>query len=169
MKTVAWYALPVVIAAGLAWSVEHYRLSAELADVRQGHVEQLLALEQANTDELELAARKAESLQAQLAALDARYTQELQDAQAHNTELRDAVDVGTRRLRILAQRPAACPAVPGAADGAGLGDGAAVELSATAGRAYFRLRAGLTSDTAKLVACQAILSNIAADREPTGG
>jgi prophage endopeptidase len=154
------YVAPAALAALLAWGVEHYRMSAELANVRQSHAERLHAMVEANAATLEQATRKAESLQAQLAALDAQYTQELQDAQAHNIELRDAVDAGAKRLRILAKRPASCPAMPGTTDSAGVGDGAAVELSAAAGRAYHRLRAGLTSDTAKLQACQAILARL---------
>ncbi|WP_375058403.1 lysis system i-spanin subunit Rz [Zobellella sp. DQSA1] len=150
------YVAPAVLAALLAWSAEHYRLSAELAAVRRDHTEQLLALEQANTAELARATRRAESLQQQIIQLDELHTKELSRAQQDNNELRGAVDAGAKRLRILAQRPASCP-VPGTAGDTGLGDGAAVELSAAAGRAYHRLRAGLTSDTAKLQACQQLL------------
>lgn len=153
------YVAPAALAALMAWGVEHYRLSAELASVRRDHAEQLLAMEQANAAELARATRKAESLQQQIIQLDEQHTKELSRAQQDNNELRDAVDAGVKRLRILAKRPANCP-VPGTTDGAGLGDGAAVELSSAAGRAYHRLRVGLTEDTAKLQACQAILARL---------
>lgn len=158
------YVAPAALAALLAWGVEHYRLSAELAVVRRDHTEQLLALEQANAAELARATRKAESLQLQIIQLDEQHTKELSRAQQDNNELRDAVDAGNKRLRILSKRPASC-SVPGTTDGTGLGDGAAVELSAAAGRAYHRLRAGLTSDTAKLQACQAILREISTSKQ----
>ncbi|MCT7656152.1 lysis protein [Oceanimonas sp. NS1] len=95
--------------AGLG--VEHYRLSAELADVRRGHTEQLLALEQVNAAELARVTRRAESLQLQIIQLDEQHTKELSRAQQDNNELRDAVDAGNKRLRVLVRRPAHCPAV----------------------------------------------------------
>ncbi|WP_019933866.1 lysis system i-spanin subunit Rz [Oceanimonas smirnovii] len=158
------YVAPAALAALLAWGVEHYRLSAELASVRRDHAEQLLAMEQANAAELARATRKAESLQQQIIQLDEQHTKELSRAQQDNDNLRDAVDAGVKRLRILAKRPASCP-VPGTTGDTGLGDGAAVELSAAAGRAYHRLRAGLTSDTAKLQACQTILREISTSKQ----
>lgn len=151
------YVAPAALAALLAWGVEHYRLSAELAVVRQGHTDKMLKIEQASAAELARVTRRAESLQLQIIQLDEQHTKELSRAQKDNNELRDAVDAGAKRLRILAKRPASCPAMPGTTGDTGLGDGTAVELSATAGRAYHRLRAGLTSDTAKLQACQQLL------------
>lgn len=154
------YITIAMTASFVVLAVSHSSLKAELADVQRDHVEQLRVMAEANATELEQATRKAESLQQQVAAIDAHYTQELNDAKANVDRLRTAVDAGTRRLHILAKRPTYCPAVPGAADDTRLGDGAAVELSATAGRAYHRLRNGLTSDTAKLAACQAILRQV---------
>ena len=147
-------------AALLAWSLEHYRMSAELAVVRSEHTAVLLKLTEDNATELEEATRRAELLQQQVADIDAHYTQELTNAKANADRLRDAVDSGARRLHILGQRPASCPAVSGTADDTGVGDGAAVELHPSARRAYFNLRAGLSTDTAKLEACQLILKSL---------
>lgn len=149
-----------VLAGLLAWSLEHYRLSAEIAAVQREHAAVLLKLSEANTTELEQATRRAELLQQQVADIDAHYTQELTNAKANADRLRDAVDAGARRLHILGQRPASCPAVPGTADDTSVGDGAAVELHPAARRAYFNLRAGLSTDTAKLEACQLILKSL---------
>lgn len=165
------YALPALLVGVLAWGVEHLRLSAELADTHLTHTEQLRAITKANTQELERATRQAESLQQQVAALDTRYTQELTNAKANADRLRDAVDSGAKRLRILAKRPAHCPAVPGAPGDTSLGDGAGLELDPVARRAYFSLRAGIDRDTAKLNACQGILRQLTArnDHGATGG
>ena len=157
MIKLAPYAGVALAAALLAWALEHNRMSAELATVRFDHAEVLRRLAEDNAYELEQATRRAELLQQQVADIDAHYSQELTDAKAINNELRDAVDSGTRRLHILGRRPASCPAVPGTTDDTSVGDGAAIELHPTARRAYFNLRAGLTSDTAKLAACQGIL------------
>lgn len=156
MKVLPYISL-VIGAAVVGWSLEHYRLSAELAGVHQSHAIYLREIAEHNADELDKAKRKAESLQQQIADIDAHYTQELTNAKANADRLRDAVDAGARRLHILGQRPASCPAVPGTADDTGMGDGSAVELHPAARRAYFNLRAGLTTDTAKLEACQQLL------------
>lgn len=148
------------MAALLAFGFEHYRLSAELATVRGEHAEVLRVLAEANTAELEQATRHAESLQQQVVDIDARYTQELTDAKANADRLRDDVDSGAKRLLILGKRPASCPAMPATSGDTGVGDGAAIELHPTAGRAYHNLRSGLTADTKKLLACQEILAGL---------
>lgn len=151
------YISAAMVAGLLAWSLEHYRMSAQLAAVRSEYAAVLLKLAEDNATELEQAAHRAELLQQQVAGIDAHYTQELNDAKANAVRLRDAVDSGTRRLHILAKRPASCDAVPTTTDDTSVGDGAVVELDATARRAYFNLRAGLITDTAKLATCQEIL------------
>ncbi|GAA3721204.1 hypothetical protein GCM10022421_32160 [Oceanisphaera sediminis] len=160
MMRLAPYVAIAMTASFMILAVSHTNLKTELADVRRGHAEQLLDMAAASALDMERVTRHAESLQAQLAALDAQYTKELNDAQAKNGELRAAVDAGARRLHILTKRPTHCPAVSGTADDTSLGDGATVELAPAARRAYFNLRAGVTSDTAKLAACQDILRQI---------
>ena len=155
-------ALPYIgiaaVAALLAWTIEHNRMSAELAAVRLENAEVLRRLAEDNADELERVTRRADLLQQQVADIDAHYTQEIIDEKVKSDALRDAVDAGNKRLLILGKRPASCPTVPTATDGASVGDGATIELSPVAQRAYFNLRAGLTNDTNKLLACQAILA-----------
>lgn len=147
-----------VLAALLAWVLEHNRMSAELAAVRLENAEVLRRLAEDNADELERVTRRADLLQQQVADIDAHYTQEMIDEKVKSDALRDAVDAGNKRLLILAKRPTSCPAVSSTTDGASVGDGATIELSSVARRAYFNLRTGLTSDTNKLLACQAILA-----------
>ncbi|MFP2768052.1 lysis system i-spanin subunit Rz [Oceanisphaera sp. KMM 10153] len=151
------YGLAIFAAAYLAWFTTATYYHAELTAVQRDHAEQLRMMVEINAAELEQATRKAESLQQQVAAIDAHYTQELNDAKANVDRLRDAVDSGARRLHILAKRPIHCPAVPGAPGDTGMGDGEAVELAPGARRAYYRLRYGITADIAKLAACQEIL------------
>lgn len=148
----------VVLAGLLAWSFEHNRMSAELAAVRLENAEVLRRLAEDNADEVERVTRRADLLQQQVADIDAHYTQEMLDEKVKADALRDAVDAGNKRLLILAKRPSSCPTVSSTTDGASVGDGVTIELSPVAQRAYFNLRSGLTSDTNKLLACQAILA-----------
>lgn len=157
---------PFVLAAALGWGFEHFRLSAALAEQAQDHDHNMRRLAERHAEDTARLQRDADALQQQLDGLDAYYTQELTNARNQTSELRDAVDAGHQRLRILAKRPASCPAPAGAPDHPGLGDGAAVELAGPARRAYFRLRDGITADTAKLQACQSLLQQITAHRPP---
>ena len=152
------YVGAAVVAAYLSWSATDYRLKQEIARINSKHSQQITSITQAMLAEITIARQRADKLQGQIGDIDAKFTNDLSVAQAESDSLRDAVNVGDKRLRILGNRPASCPSVPGATDGASLGDGAAIELSAAAGRAYFSLREGLTSDAAKLSACQEILS-----------
>lgn len=151
-----------MVAALLAWALEHYRMSAELAVVRRDHAEVLRELAEANATELEQATRAAESLQQQVADIDAHYTQELTDAKANADRLRDDVDAGNKRLLILGKRPTSCAAVPTPTGDTSMGDGASIELAPAARRAYFNLESGLTKDTKALLACQSILRSLSA-------
>ena len=162
MIKLAPYVGVAAVAALLAWTIEHNRMSAELAAVRLENAEVLRRLAEDNAYELERVTRHADLLQQQVADIDAHYTQELTDAKADADRLRDDVDSGTRRLLILGKRPASCDAVPTTTHGTGMGDGATIELDPTARRAYFNLRDGLTSDTKALLACQDILRSLSA-------
>lgn len=157
---------PFVMAAALGWGVEHFRLSAALAEQAQAHDKTMASIAKAHLEETAQLQRDADALQQQLYGLDAHYTQELTNARNQTDKLRDAVDAGHKRLRILAKRPASCPDPAGQADHSGLDSGAAVELAGPARRAYFRLRDGITADTQKLLACQDMLKRITADRPP---
>lgn len=159
-------ALGVALGAALGWTLEHYRLSADLAEQAQAHDNTMRQLAERHAEDSDRLQRDADALQQQLAGLDAYYTQELTNARNQTNELRDAVDAGHQRLRILAKRPEHCPTPTGPSDYSGLDTGTAVELAGPARAAYFRLRDGITADTAKLQACQALLQQITAQRPP---
>lgn len=88
--------------------------------------------------------------QQEVAALDAKYTRELNSAKRENERLRADVVAGHRRLRIQGAR-----CVPNAAATSGMGDGAAIELNRGAGQIVFDIRAGVISDQQKLRFLQA--------------
>lgn len=88
--------------------------------------------------------------QRDVAALDAKYTKELADAQAENDRLRADVVAGKRRLQI-----AATCSKDGASVTAGLVDGSSPRLTADAELNYWRLRDGIATVTKQLTGLQA--------------
>ncbi|MDF6269981.1 lysis protein [Escherichia coli] len=87
--------------------------------------------------------------QRDVAALDAKYTKELADAQAENDRLRADVVAGKRRLQIAAT----CS--KGETTGAsGLVDGSSPRLTEDAELNYWRLRDGIATVTKQLTGLQ---------------
>lgn len=158
--------LCLALGAGLGWMVEHYRLSAALAEQDSGHSKVMRDAAERYAKETDRLQRDADALQQQMAGLDDYYTKELTHARNQTRELRDAVDAGDKRLRVLVKCPASCPKPASTADRTGVDTGTAVELAGSARTAYFRLRDGITADTQKLLACQSMLKRITAARPP---
>ena len=88
--------------------------------------------------------------QRDVAALDAKYTKELADAQAENDRLRADVVAGKRRLQIAAT--CSRDETTGAS---GLADGSSPRLTADAELNYWRLRDGIATVTKQLTGLQA--------------
>ncbi|EGT4409564.1 lysis protein [Cronobacter sakazakii] len=85
--------------------------------------------------------------QRDVAALDAKYTQELADANAENDALRKRLDNGGR-VRVKGGCPVS--ATTKTSGTSGMGNDAAVELSDVAGRNVLSIRAGIIRDQASL-------------------
>lgn len=82
--------------------------------------------------------------QRDVAALDARYTKELADANATIESLRADVSAGRKRLQVSAT----CPKSTSGASG--MGDGESPRLTADAELNYYRLRSGIDRITAQV-------------------
>ncbi|MDA4819274.1 MULTISPECIES: lysis protein [Enterobacter cloacae complex] len=87
--------------------------------------------------------------QRDVAALDAKYTKELADAQAENDRLRADVVAGKRRLQI-----AATCSKDETTGSSGLVDGSSPRLTADAELNYWRLRDGIATVTKQLTGLQ---------------
>jgi len=85
--------------------------------------------------------------QRDVAALDAKYTKELADANAENDRLRADVVAGKRRLQI-----AATCSKDGASATSGVVDGSSPRLTEDAELNYWRLRDGIATVTKQLTA-----------------
>lgn len=141
-------ALALLVALGAAfaggWLVNGWRIGEDIAEYRQ-------ELAKAAAAEVQAAQDETRERQRQLEALDARYTQEMADAQAEIDRLADDVADGRRRLRLNAECPGERSGAPGTAGGA---DAAAPRLTASAERDYLRLRRGIEAVTAQVIGLQ---------------
>ncbi len=145
----------LAVAAGLlaafaaGWLVNGWRAEARIGAINAATAQASQAAEHQSRE-------REQVLAAAIAQIDQEKTDEQAKFRTETETLRAAVAAGTARLRVAARCPAAN--LPGAAAGSGLGDGAAPDLDADAGPAYFALRAGLDQQSRQLMACQSILA-----------
>ena len=128
----------VVVSLGLA--VYHYRDNA--TEYKRQRDEKTQALNLANATITDMQTRQRD-----VAALDAKYTKELDDAKAENDALQRKLDNGGR---VLVKGKCPVPASTETASTTGLGNDATVELSPVAGRNVLGIRSGIISDQASL-------------------
>lgn len=124
----------LVVISGLAWSANHYRDNA--IEYKKQCDDKTQALNLANDTITDMQTRQRD-----VAALDAKYTKELSDAQKTISDLRRDVDSGAKRLRVAAT----CPAVRKATSATGVDDAGAPELTPDARRNYFDHRDGIAT------------------------
>lgn len=137
-------AVVVCIIVSLGWAVNHYRDNA--AEYKKQRDEKTQALNLANATITDMTARQRD-----VAALDAKYSQELADAKAENDALQRKLDNGGR---VLVKGKCPVPSATQAAGSASMGDDATVELSSVAGRNVLGIRSGIISDQTSLRALQ---------------
>lgn len=125
------------IIVSLGWAVNHYRDNA--IDYKEQR-------DKANKD-LNLAKETISDMQTRqrdVAALDAKYTKELSDANATIESLRADVSAGRKRLQVSAT----CS--KSATGTSGMGDGESPRLTTDAELNYYRLRSGIDKITAQV-------------------
>ncbi|KIU31122.1 lysis protein [Atlantibacter hermannii] len=139
-----WFPLVVLMLTGvLTVLVNRYRDNA--TEYKKQRDEKTQALSLANATIYDMQVRQRE-----VAALDAKYTKELADAQENINQLERDVAVGRKRLQISAR----CP-TNGAASTASVDDGAGPRLTDTAERDYFTLRERIETVSRQLTGLQA--------------
>lgn len=136
-----WMQLLVVAFIGvLAFFVNHYRDNAITYKDQRDKVTKNLRL--ANDTIKDMKVRQRE-----VAALDAKHTQELADAKAQNDALQRKLDNGGR---VLVKGRCRVPTSTQTAGTSGVGNDASVELSPVAGRNVLGIRSGILSDQTSL-------------------
>ncbi|HED1212307.1 lysis protein [Enterobacter asburiae] len=138
-----WLQLLVVALIGvLAFSVNRYRDNAITYKDQRDKAAKNLSTANATIKDMQVRQRD-------VAALDAKYTKELADAQAENDRLRADVVAGKRRLQI-----AATCSKDETTGASGLADGSSPRLTADAELNYWRLRDGIATVTKQLTGLQ---------------
>ncbi|PBR54563.1 lysis protein [Escherichia coli] len=129
--------LVICIIVGLSWAVNHYRDNAITYKAQRDKNARELKLANAAITDMQMRQRD-------VAALDARYTKELADANATIESLRADVSAGRKRLQVAAT---CAKSTTGAS---GMGDGESPGLTADAELNYYRLRSGIDKITAQV-------------------
>ncbi|EKK7717113.1 lysis protein [Cronobacter dublinensis] len=129
----AWWK-PLLFLAAVGFAL-YYRASLTKAEASLTNVNRALKLAK---NDIEIMQRS----QRDVAALDAKYTKDLADAQKNIAQLERDVAAGRKRLQLNAT----CPA-NGAPGTSGVGDAPTARLTNSAQRDYFTLRDGIETVT----------------------
>ncbi|EAQ6132895.1 lysis protein [Salmonella enterica] len=136
-----WLQLSVVLlVVVLALATTHYRGNAIHYKKQRDDKALALGLANATIDDMQIRQRD-------VAALDAKYTKELADAQTRNTDLQRRLAAGGR---VRVEGRCSVPTQTETASTSHMGNAATVELSPGAGQNVFNIRAGIISDQEKL-------------------
>ncbi|EDK9393341.1 lysis protein [Salmonella enterica] len=130
----------LIVATALGWTTSHYHGNAvKYKDQRDTVTHNLKMANETISD--------MKTRQRDVAALDAKYTKELADAQTRNTDLQRRLAAGGR---VRVEGRCSVPTETETAGASRVGNAATVELSRTAGQNVLDIRAGIISDQEKL-------------------
>lgn len=135
-------AFVICLLVSMAWAINHYRDNAIAYKDQRDKATEKLSMANATIKDMQ-------TRQRDVAALDAKYTKELADANAENNRLRADVVAGKRRLQI-----AATCSKDETTGSSGLVDGSSPRLTADAELNYWRLRDGIAAVTKQLTGLQ---------------
>ncbi|EAV6569590.1 lysis protein [Salmonella enterica] len=130
----------LIVAAAQGWTTSHYHGNAVKYKEQRDTATHNLKLANETISDMQ-------TRQRDVAALDAKYTKELADAQTRNTDLQRRLTAGGR---VRVEGRCSVPTQTETASASRVGNAATVELPAVAGQNVLDIRAGIISDQAKL-------------------
>lgn len=130
-------AVVVCIIVSLGWTANHYRDNAITYKDQRDKATEKLSLANATIKDMQVRQRD-------VAALDAKYTKEISDANATIESLRADVSAGRKRLQVAAT------CANSTTRASSMGDGESARLTADAELNYYRLRSGIDRITAQV-------------------
>ncbi|HAU5601086.1 TPA: lysis protein [Citrobacter koseri] len=143
-----WLQLAIVsLVAVLAFFVNYYRDNAITYKEQRDKATEQLSLANATIKDMQ-------TRQRDVAALDAKYTKELADAQAENDALKRKLDNGGR---VLVKGKCPVPATTKTTGAPSMGNDATIELSSVAGRNVLGIRSGILNDQKALIMLQSYI------------
>lgn len=134
-------AVVICLLVSMAWGINHYRDNAIAYKDQRDKATEKLSLANATIKDMQ-------TRQRDVAALDAKYTQELADAQENINQLERDVATGKRRLQLNAT----CKNNPSGTTG--MDDASSPRLTDSAERDYFTLRQRIETVTKQLTGLQ---------------
>ncbi|WP_407203209.1 lysis protein [Citrobacter koseri] len=137
----------VSLVAVLAFFVNYYRDNAITYKEQRDKATEQLSLANATIKDMQ-------TRQRDVAALDAKYTKELADAQAENDALKRKLDNGGR---VLVKGKCPVPATTKTTGAPSMGNDATIELSSVAGRNVLGIRSGILNDQKALIMLQSYI------------
>lgn len=140
----AIFSFVVTVIGGIIWCAGHYHDKWQKAEKRTGGAGLSLSMAKATITDMQ-------TRQRDVAALDAKYTKELADAQSETDALCCRLDVGGR---VLVKGRCPVPVATQVTGTASVGDAGAAELSEAAGRNIRSVRASIQRDQVALMALQ---------------
>ncbi|VVP90089.1 hypothetical protein PS918_03148 [Pseudomonas fluorescens] len=150
----------LLLAAGATWKAQDWRYGKQLAEQSGLYQTDLTTISNAAAAHARTALEKQLTAEKARDDIDVKATKEKAHDLAENERLRRAADDSARRLRIAGSCHADSGYVPDPARAPGVDDGGAIELSATAGRTVFDIRAGIIVDQTALRALQAYVRDV---------
>lgn len=171
VKALTAVAVVVLIAgagAGIAWWATSTSYNADMSDLKAAHLKEKgrwdadrLAITTKAQQDTAAALQRTKDAQTAAAVLDAEWQEKYANAQQENSDLRDDVAAGHRRVRILTANLAASQHATGGDPATScVGDATGVELSAAAGRTVYDIRSGIISDRAKIDYLQGYIEKV---------
>lgn len=156
-----WKVCAIALVAGLVvggafcgW-VTALRYDADIAALKRAHEVALKSVSERAAADSEAARLREHDFQTRVAALDVQHQKDLNDEKTKNSLLMADVGAGRRRVQFATAALATCEQSARAVRRASsLGDGAAIQLSATAGRHILAIRSGINADRVKLIYLQ---------------
>lgn len=133
-------ALVLALVGSLAWTTMHYRDNAISYKKQRDDYGSTIDTMQKQQDSV--------------AVLDAKYTQELRNAQDTIDQLSDAVDAGTKRLSVRAK------CVPKTTGTSGVGDAGTAELDETSRKDYYDLLGMMEHQRSQVLYLQEYIRNV---------
>lgn len=130
-------AVVICLLVSMAWAINHYRDNAITYKDQRDKATKSLRLANATIKDMQ-------TRQRDVAALDAKYTKELADANATIESLRADVSAGRKRLQVAAT------CAKSTTGSSSMGDGESPRLTADAELNYYRLRSGIDRITAQV-------------------
>ena len=149
--------LAIGIVIGL--TINAWRLGAQLSALESDHSAQMLSIARMAAAASHEAVRQQRQSINNVAEIDRKYTDEIEQARIETDLLRNAVASGERRLRISASCPVPASSVPDASTASGMDDAPGPRLTDASERDYWLLRDRITLITNQVSALQGYVTN----------